>query len=123
MIIAATDEIIPSNWTNVLSFGALGVAVVIAIMMIAFFLRPSLSLSGTGLALGIVAIVSMLAISGISFLTQKQPDQAPADRQALKTLCALVEGKLASVSDATAKALAEEMRMTIDERTSCPKRT
>ena len=117
----AADQVIPANWTSVLSYGALGVAALIVIMMVVFFSRSDISLSGTGLALGIVAIGGMLAISFISFITQKQPDQTAEDRQALRTVCALVTGKLATVSDSTAKALAEEMRRVIDGRTSCPK--
>lgn len=65
-------------------------------MMVVFFSRSDISLSGTGLALGIVAIGGMLAISFISFITQKQPDQTAEDRQALRTVCALVTGKLAT---------------------------
>jgi hypothetical protein len=121
MVLAQTY--FPDNSVNALKYGAIAAVLFIAVVLVAAYSSKSAKLGWPGVVLGAIGLVSMAAVALIVQITPKPADPNSLDRNTLVTVCDLLRTKLiiADKGDSNALAVAEQMRLAINKRVSCPK--
>lgn len=114
-MIAAADKVIPPGWTSLLQYGTIGIAGLIAAVLIYAFVRGK-SPSASMVVLAVAGFLVMGGIAAMSSLTTVPADPKSEDHAALSTLCELETTKLSLVQDPNAQIIGEQMRRVINRR-------